>query len=876
MSNFDFIRDFDHTLYFLGSQVEKNVNISPSAVITDASRFLEYLLKKLMEKVNLKYNSYKDFYEQLESVYRKGEINYDYKQLIYSAYMLRNKIHADFDEFQKNEVQFALSIHEKLFYIAKRYYQDNYEDYDQYEGVPPFKPIELDTTQDEIEQIKTPDFNEIIDIKYDYCVICGEPNHSNYSLCCPKCNQIMDNANNFISIRNYFGKNSKFTKEDLIEFGIKEAYANQLIASLNRQNMFKVTGRYITFNNMGLDDYLKKIDNYISICELITRFREDKISPQEIKQTSEYKQGSRKQEPFYQFYKVIDHEIINKFERDILTTKDITESIEFTTITQKQLQRWYQVKLASHKKGNRNESFEVFNRLLMEEYIELKRKGVLDSEIRKQLNVNDDVYHFFSTINPDFEDEIAEIKIELLIEAITNGKTRLETIEYAGVTPKEYDDIVKVSNFKGSNFAQIRNREIEKRKTKFIGYLKINDLETACKQAKFSLDDFYQYYETSDVNSEFYTKSTKILMDKYLAQRKISKTKKEAIEKIGIKQKYVDRWLTRSKYAEFKDEDLKITIDLILKGFKNKKPIEEIAKSCEVTVNAVYVYINLGERGSELYKPLYEYYEDEVIPEKLEKFLEAKKNKSLRKALESADLSEEELEKYYELGKSGDERFVEFYDEFHDLKKRTYAYYSHKGKSHKIAMKESGFTQEEYEENKGDIDELLRLMKINIVLDEIKNEKTTTVAASKAKCSVEEIYEWYFKGRDGEEEYEEFYKMFHGIYVRPNINSINEKIDYENQNLENLIKINKNEFTKKDVEIWVKTGLFEIKAFNLDTNDDDDDNDSKSKFDANEMLREMGVEDYDKIAVKKSKNSSSILNTQDIDIEKLKKQIMKK
>lgn len=101
LSNFDFIKEFDNTLYVLGSQVEKNVTVSPSAVITDASRFLEYLLKKLMEKVNLKYNSYKDFYEQLDAVYRLGEISFNYKQLIYSAYLLRNKIHADFDEFQK-------------------------------------------------------------------------------------------------------------------------------------------------------------------------------------------------------------------------------------------------------------------------------------------------------------------------------------------------------------------------------------------------------------------------------------------------------------------------------------------------------------------------------------------------------------------------------------------------------------------------------------------------------------------------------------------------------------------------------------------------------------------------------------------------------
>lgn len=873
MSNFDFIREFDNTLYVLGSKVEKNVNISPSAVITDASRFLEYLLKKLMEKAGLKYNSYKDFYEQLDSVYRLGEINYDYKQLIYSAYLLRNKIHADFDEFQKNEVQFALSIHEKLYYIAKKYYQDNYEDYDQYKGIPSFKPIELDTSDDEIEQVKIPDFNDIVDIKYDYCIICGEPNHSNYSLLCPDCNRKLDDANNFISIRNYFGKNSSFTKEDLLEYGLKEAYANQLISSLTRQNMLKVRGRYISFNNMGLDDYLSSIDKYLTICELVTKFREDKITPNQIKKTTEYRHGSKKIETYYQFYKVIDQEIINKFERDILKTRDIKNTVEFTTITEKQLERWYKVGMNSYKKGNVNESFKLVNELLIAEYIELKRQGMLDSQIRKQLNVTDEIYDFFSLIDKDFEDEIAEIKIKLLLDAITSGKTREETIEYAGVTAREYDNIVKVANFKKSEFAQIRNAEIEKRKNKFVNYLKTNDLKTACRLAKITLDDFYEYYESSSPESDFYKKSTEILMRKYLAQRKISKSKTEAIEKIGIKKKYVERWLTRSQYRHFKDENLKITVDLILRGFKNKKPIDEIARSSEVTVNAIYVYIDMGRRGDKIYVPLFEYYENEVIPEKLEKFITTDKN--YKKSLEFADLSEEELERYYELGKSGDERFKNFYDKFYDIKKGTYALYIEKGKSHKIAMKESRLTEEEYEENRDDMDRIIRTVKFKLVLDEIKNDKTSNIAAKKARCSVDEIYEWYFKGRDGEEEYEDFYKGFHGLYVRPNINSILEKTDYENQNLESLIKVNKNQFTKKDVEIWVKNGLLENKAINLKSDEDDEDK-KESKFNANEMLREMGVEDYDKISVKKQSHTSSILNNSDVDIEMLKKQIMKK
>jgi len=53
---------------------------------------------------------------------------------------------------------------------------------------------------------------------------------------------------------------------------------------------------------------------------------------------------------------------------------------------------------------------------------------------------------------------------------------------------------------------------------------------------------------------------------------------------------------------------------------------------------------------------LYDYYVSEIIPQKLSKFLEANENKTIRKSFEIADLREEDAEKYYQLGKDGDEK----------------------------------------------------------------------------------------------------------------------------------------------------------------------------------------------------------------------------
>ena len=849
MSNFDFLRDFDRDLWKIGNRIENQVNVSPSAVKADATPFLERILTILMEKIGKKFNPRKNYYDQLDSVYREGIITRKYKVDIYDAYQLRNRIHGTVDEIEKTEIPTAHQLHKKLFYIAKKLYRDYTSDYDNYKGVPDYRPIEIDTSDDEMELLEIPDFSEIIDIRYDYCVICGEPNHTNYSLCCHKCNRVMDNANNFISIRNTFGKNATFTKEDLIEYGIPEGYANQLVSSLVRDNMLKVKGRLISFNNMYIDNYLSKIDKYIAVCELITKFKDDVISPAEIKQSKEYKQGSFKQEPYYQFYKLVNREIVKKFEKYLLQIKDIAKSMEYTTITNKQLHRWYLMHMNDYKKGNVDETFVLFNDLLMDEYLTLKRQGVNEKDIKKQLNVTDEVYDFWCSIYD-----------------ITIGLGEFGD----GIHTPE--DIIKVARFKNDEFGQLHEREVESRKENFVKYFSDNDLKTSCELAKISVEDFYDYYENANQSSDFFKQTTLLLMDKYLSKRRDGKTKSEAIEIVGIKEVYVDRWLSRTMYRDFKDADLKVTIDLILNGLKEGKSLEEVSKAVDVDISVIKRFIRLGERGGEIYKPLSDYYESEILPQKLSDFLEANKHKSMRKVLETSDLSEEEVNHYYELGRNGDERYAEFYENLIGEKKGAYVWFIQKGKSHKIAMRESMLTSQEYEEYKDEMYRVIRSIKIEAVLESIADGKTSNVAARNAGCTVDEIYEWYFKGRDGDEEYIKFYKLFHKGYVKPSAVPIQEKIDNENASIDNIIRSNKHLFTKKDLEIWMKNGIVNVNVINLDKDDreEEDDDESTNK---NEV-KKISLNKYGKR--KNSRSSLGKVLDEDYDVEELKKQILKK
>ena len=824
MSNFDFLKEYDYDLWNWGEKLEHELIISPSSVVTNATRFLERVLELLIDETGTEVDQAKEYYYRLDAVYREGHIKYGFKQSIYGAYELRNKIHnTNSREIEKTEIPMAKQLHKKLFYIGKKLYTDFFN---KENLIPAFVPVEVDTSTDELDIIDIPEFQEVIDNDYDFCIICGKPNHASSSLCCDDCNRVMDNANTFISVRNHFGKNEELTKEKLIKFGIPEGYLNQFINSMARENMFKVTGSKIYFNNFGLDNYLSKIDNYINICELITKFRQDKILAKDIKQTREYKEGSHKNEPFHQFYTITNREIIKKFERDILTTEDIWKSIEYTTITEKQLTKWYN----RYNRGNVKDAFIIFNDLLKREYLDLRREGVSENNIKVKLNVTKKIYNFWKKYDPEFSDNLNDITIELISRGISEKMTRDEIIEFAGVSKKEYDNLIKVADFNNTPLAELRNKEIESRKESFIKYLKNNDLKSSCHLAKFTLDDFYEYYDDADFDSQFRTESTRILMDKFLAQRRLGKTREEATEFIGIKKLYVDRWLSRSMYADFKNEELKITVNLILRGFKKNKTLDEIAEVSGVSVDRIETYLRLGARGEELYKELYEYYEENLIPQKLEKFLDAKKTKSIRKSLELAHLKQGELDKYYELGKNGDERYAEFYEECYNLKKGTYVYFIHKDKTHDIAMRESQLSEEEYLESKDEFEDMVRKLKFTIVFDALRDKKLSNVIAKMAGCSVDELYDWYFRGRDGDEDYVDFYEIFHKTYVNASVVPMQRKIDDENASIETLIRSNKDKFTRKDVEIWIEHGLIKPKV-NLDAKkeDKDDDEEDESK-----------------------------------------------
>lgn len=223
------------------------------------------------------------------------------------------------------------------------------------------------------------------------------------------------------------------------------------------------------------------------------------------------------------------------------------------------------------------------------------------------------------------------------------------------------------------------------------------------------------------------------------------------------------------------------------------------------------------------------------------------------------------------------------------------------GRNHQTSIKRSDLSEDEYLQLKDEIDEIILKERMEIVKKEIRNDAKTDAAAKRAGVTFDDIYDWYYKGKN-DEEFREFSEFFYAHYIEPNVLWVN-KLLSRNHPLEKILKIFDINFIDKDFEIWQKEGLIndEDVVFNLNNEDEDDDkisildshnskiyaHESKDntfgKDDTNSELynaMNKNIDESDEINTKdiffkqkKAEKNASILRKDD-DIEKLKKEIL--
>jgi transposase len=214
-------------------------------------------------------------------------------------------------------------------------------------------------------------------------------------------------------------------------------------------------------------------------------------------------------------------------------------------------------------------------------------------------------------------------------------------------------------------------------------------------------------------------------------------------------------------YWSFKKENDNLEKNLVIKGFSDLKSKREVSEIYDVSMKTINEFLNLARSGFSEFEEVLRLYENKLIPYQIDIFMKSIVNKPLNKALKDSKLTIDELEYYYELGKNGEGRFKKFYRDYLDLKTKIYASAILDRKSSKIALKNSNLTVMEFSENEEKINDLILTGRFNIMADELEKHKSSGSRLAKvAGVSVEEVYDWYFRGKDGDEKYRKFAVMF--------------------------------------------------------------------------------------------------------------------
>lgn len=968
MSNFDFLKDFNNELYEIGVNLEKDVITTPRAVTADATIFLEELVKDIYEKSNSHLASNLiTFNKKINNLYRLGVISYVYKNKLQEAYNLRNQIHGNYQSIKK-EYEIAIELNKRLYYISKKYYMD-FSDNGRYIQIPKFKK---------------PDSNHF---SLEKCIICGCENKNTQSNMCTACNNQIEIMNYFISLQNSF-KDNKFTKQDLIDYGISESKALSLIHDLSKEKLIDKKEDYYTLNIDEFKDYESRINEYVQIGIMVNSLYNDEITIKEIRKSSEYKKGMAGEFPYIELFNIINSKLMSDFEQHLNKLNNIKQSIRKSSISEDNIDAWFKKEKEEFKKGELNESFIKYNELLINDYFTYLKRNPNEDNIRSYLNITDEIYEFWENefIGEEFSQKLMNIKKDILLDELKRNKSIREALKLTGISRQDFEKLYDKSKKENSSFyVKFKRIYINRRKKLLIKHLKKYELKKAIRITKITENEFYEWYFDDEAKqTDFYLNATRLLMDKYLNQRlkgtskkdildnslkkeifnswngktqelfldfenknseitanllkrgliinalKEDKSKSEALKNAGfsedefnriysqskkektdfcnrfdteyrenrkrlfvkmlkdndfynsivkseISQKDFNEWYLKDKakflsddgdytfyvkttvilmdnflkarkngmnepdsakrvglsnneikfwlnndeiplYSKFKNSYDELKCELITQGFRDLKSKNKVSNEYDIPVKQIENFIK-----SEEYNEISELYYDNVIPNQLETFLEAIKTKLFKKALKHADLSEKELNEYYELGARGDEKYSEFHDDYLEMKKNIYANTVINKKSEKIAFKNSNLSRTEYENDKDKIQYMINNARMYIICAELfkRNNKINRLADISG-AEITEIYDWYIRGQKGEKDFEVFSAIFEVAHILPRVMAFNRAV-HMGVPKNRALKVIKKELGSKEYDIWIKYGLLDesnLDVINIDEIDE--------------------------------------------------------
>ena len=358
-----------------------------------------------------------------------------------------------------------------------------------------------------------------------------------------------------------------------------------------------------------------------------------------------------------EFYRLVNLKLEMGFEDNLCKTENIKKAMKASSMDNIAIHDWFERKKQDFINGDLNDAFILYNEILIKNYFKLKRKNIEESRIKYQLQISESLYNFWQNefMGEDFLKMTTEIKKDLILKEIKKNKSLKEALSSAGISEKEFDRMYLLSQKKDDEFYQMfREIYVKKRQKTFLKHLEHNNLNSAIRISKISLNEFHRWYADGEVEySEFYIDSTRILIDKYLKLRKRGWKKQDILKKMNITKNMLKSWLTNTDLDFLKDfqyENSIITSNLIKRGKLINALKEDYSKieaiyAAEMTPNEFKNIYNASKIDN---SDFYRRFDDEYRENRKRLFPKLLKGNDFYTAIQKCEITQRDFNRWYQ------------------------------------------------------------------------------------------------------------------------------------------------------------------------------------------------------------------------------------
>jgi len=784
-SNFDFLRNFDNDLHYLACIIEDEIYDSPSAVLTDATTFLEIIIYDIFKKNELQSDGLVYFKDKIQFLSAAGFLSTDLRKQMVKAYSIRNKMHS-YNGDAKNHIHLnqlrAVNLHKLLFNVAWLYYSENAPNQFKVSKPSYIHPSRLKNdvlVQSELGNGK--------------CIICEGKTASEDELFCRDCKYKIEKSDNLKTLRKHFGFKKGFKRNDLIEMGFEKGYIGSFIQELKKDDLINSVGKLYFIDQENTNKYIEEAEAMMGVEKLLSDFKLRNISLNDIFNNELFQMGKEKKYPYVGLYHMFSEILYNSFITQINKGTSIEEILNQSYLTLEELDEWYF--------KNQTPEHELFNERIVDEIFQYKRKKLeydfkITSEILAAIEESE-YYH-------QKEDEL--LFSRFLQRTISEKVTKKEALGSVGLTENDLNEFLdKYPDFR----ARFEKSYTERKMEKFLKHYDFYNYDYSLKKNGLTQDEINDWLDRgrkneSEIYVDFLNAYKEMTFEKYVHYRKEGKTQQKALKIVKSDADTISQLL--DEFDNDLDEHfVKKAIELL----KSQKSKEAILKILDLDLEWFNSAIEKGMKGEEPYVGLYEEYSRTAIPNLMAEFMELIKTKPLNNVLKELNIDKNELNGWYTQGKNSIAPYDKFYEEFLEYKKETYIKAMIKTGAKQKSLKKSYLTNKEFNEFEDELTQRIANQSMDIVIGELQKGSTTKKAAKKASLKISVIYDWIRMALDGNDEYADFLEVYKREYLIPIRKAYAEGVKQGVDEKQIIRTMRRNEFlVNDDVKQLKQLGLF--------------------------------------------------------------------